>query len=79
MSKENNKLEDKKFEELMIDLEFIVKDLENGVIDLESTISKYTEAMKIVKVCNDKLTNATETVNQILKENGKLEDFSIEE
>lgn len=71
------KMEEKKFEELMSDLEVIVKDLENGTIDLERSIEKYTEAMKIVKICNDKLTNAAETVNQILKENGELEDFEI--
>ena len=35
--------------------------------------------MKIVKICNDKLTNATEAVNKILKDNGSLEDFTISE
>lgn len=73
------KNEEKKFEELMGDLEVIVKDLENGTTDLESSIEKYTEAMKIVKTCNDKLTNATEAVNKILKENGELADFEIAE
>lgn len=73
------KTDEKKFEELMGDLETIVKDLENGNTDLESSIEKYTEAMKIVKTCNDKLNNATESVNKILKENGDLEDFEIEE
>lgn len=73
------KNEEKKFEELMNDLEVIVKDLENGTTDLEKTIEKYTEAMKIVKICNDKLTNATEAVNKILKENGELADFEVTE
>ena len=31
------------------------------------SIKKYTEAMKIVKVCNDKLTSATDAVNKILR------------
>ncbi len=73
------KTEEKKFEELIADLEVIVKELENGTTDLESTITKYTEAMKIVKICNDKLANATEAVNKILQENGKLEDFEVAE
>lgn len=72
------KNEEKKFEELMDELEVIIKDLENGNTDLDSTIKKYTEAMKIVKVCSDKLENATTAVNQILQENGNLEDFDIE-
>ena len=73
------KIEEKKFEELITDLEVIVKELENGATDLENTIAKYTEAMKIVKICNDKLASATEAVNKILQENGELEDFEISE
>lgn len=72
------KNEEKKFEELMNDLEVIVKDLENGNTDLDESIKKYTEAMKIVKICNDKLTNATEAVNKILQENGELVNFEME-
>ena len=72
-------MEEKKFEELMNELEVIVKDLENGNTDLESSIEKYTEAMKIVKVCSEKLKSATEVVNKILQENGSVEDFEVSE
>lgn len=68
---------EKKFEELMDELELIVKNLEEGNTDLDETIKKYTEAMKIVKICNDKLANATEAVNKILNENGELTDFEV--
>ncbi|MDD2238454.1 MAG: exodeoxyribonuclease VII small subunit [Bacilli bacterium] len=71
-------MKDKKFEELMKELETIVKELENGDIDLEKSIEKYTEAMKLVKVCGDKLNKAVISVNKILAENGKFEDFKIE-
>ena len=57
----------------------IVKELENGNVPLEDAIKKYTEAMKLAKTCNEKLDNATESINKILEENGKLEDFKIEE
>lgn len=79
MTKVNQETNEKKFEELMEELEVIVKDLESGNTDLENSINKYTEAMKIVKICSEKLNNATETVNQILKDNGELENFEIEE
>jgi len=72
-------MEAKKFEELMNDLEKIIKELETGEVDLESSIEKYTEAMKIVKVCGEKLDNATASVNQILNEDGSLSEFSVEE
>ena len=67
----------KTFEENLTLLENLVTELENGEIDLDKAISKYSEAMKIAKDCGDKLNNATEEVNKILKENGKLEDFKI--
>jgi exodeoxyribonuclease VII small subunit len=73
------KKEEKTFEESLIELESIVKELETGEVDLDKAINKYSEAMKLAKTCSDKLNNATEKVNQILKENGELENFEIEE
>ena len=64
------------FEESMKKLEVIVKDLESGNIPLDDAINKFNEAMKLAKSCNDKLKNAEENVNKILKENGDLEDFN---
>ncbi len=72
-------MEKKKFEDLMSELEKIVKELENGDIDLEVSIEKYTAAMKLVKICGDKLNKASESVNKILSENGNFEDFNIED
>lgn len=72
-------MKEKSFEESLEELEEIVKELENGNVPLEDAIKKYTEAMKLAKTCNEKLDNATESVNKILEENGKLEDFKIEE
>ncbi len=73
------KKEAKTFEESLVELENIVKELESGNVDLDKAIEKYSEAMKLAKTCSDKLNNATEKVNQILKENGVLEEFEIEE
>ena len=70
---------EKTFEEALVELETIVKELENGTVDLDKAIEKYSVAMKLAKSCSEKLNNATEKVNQILKENGELENFEIEE
>ena len=67
------------FEEKIIELETIVKELESGEVNLDDAIEKYTTAMKLAKECSDKLNSATEKVNKILKENGSLEEFKIEE
>ena len=71
--------DDKTFEENLLELENIVKELEAGNVDLDKAIEKYSVEMKLAKSCSEKLNNATEKVNQILKENGELENFEIEE
>ena len=66
---------EKSFEEKLEELELIVRELENGEVNLDDAINKYTEAMKIAKECSVKLDSATKAVNKILKENGELEEF----
>jgi exodeoxyribonuclease VII small subunit len=72
------KEKEKTFEEKIKELETIVNELESGEIDLDSSIEKYTSAMKLVKECDDKLKNVEEQVNKIVSENGTLENFEVE-
>lgn len=67
------------FEKALEKLEKIINELENGSIELDNAIKKYTEAMELVKFCNEKLTSATDSVNKIMGENGIISDFEIEE
>ena len=67
-----------KFEDKLKELETIINELESGEIDLDSSIEKYTIAMKLVKQCDEKLKNAEEQVNKIVTENGNLEEFEVE-
>lgn len=76
MSKE---VKEKKFEENLQELEKIINELESGEVDLDSSIEKYTKAMKLVSLCDNKLKNVEEQVNKILTENGNLDDFQISE
>ena len=73
------KKEELSFEESLEKLETIVKELESGNAKLDESIKKYTEAMELASNCSKTLDDATKTVNKILKENGSLEDFNIEE
>ena len=73
------KKEDLSFEEKIKKLESLVKELESGDVNLDDAIDKYTEAMKLAKECNDTLNNISDKVNKILLENGKLEEFKVEE
>ncbi len=67
----------KKFEEKMNDLEKIINELENGNIDLEDSINKYTEAMKLVKECDEQLKNIEKQVSKIVID-GEEKDFNVE-
>ena len=71
-------MKSKTFEESLNELETIVKDLESGNVNLDNAINKYTEAMKLVKECSDKIKNAEELVSKIALENGSLEDFGVD-
>lgn len=68
-----------KFEDKMKELEEIINDLENGEIDLDESINKYTKAMKLIKECDTELKNVEEQVSKLVKENGMEEEFEIEE
>ncbi len=70
---------EKTFEESVKELESIVSELESGELDLDKSIVKYTEAMKLIDFCEKKLNSATETINKIVEENGKISDFKVEE
>ncbi len=68
-----------KFEDKIKELETIVTELERGEVNLDDAIEKYTKAMKLAKECSDKLTEVSDKVNKIMLENGKLEEFNVEE
>ena len=67
----------KSFEENLSELESIVKELESGNVNLDDAINKYSEAMKLVKACEEKIKNAEDMVTKIVKENGEMEDFEV--
>lgn len=67
------------FESALLKLETVVKELENGEIDLDKSIEKYKTATELLKFCDEKLKNATETVNKVLNKNNEFEDLKIEE
>ena len=70
---------EKKFEENIQELEKIINELESGEVDVDASIEKYTQAMKLVSLCDNKLKNVEEQVNKILTENNTLEDFQVSE
>jgi exodeoxyribonuclease VII small subunit len=67
------------FEEAMNKLEQIVDKLEEGDVPLEAAIAFYKEGMELSKLCHDKLKNVEEQLTQIITEDGRKQNFTIEE
>ncbi len=67
------------FEENLEKLEIIVKKLESGEVPLDNAIAEFTEAMKLAKLCDEKLKNAEEAITKLVNKDGSLEDFQVEE
>ena len=72
-------MKEKTFENSIKKKKKIISDLESGSLDLDKSISKYTEAMKLIEFCENKLKKAEETVNKLVNADGILEDFNKEE
>ena len=71
MSKEN-------FEESMEKLEAIVTELENGNLNLDESVKKFEEGMKIAKQCNTILEDAEKKITILLEKDGELKEVSFD-
>jgi len=60
----------KKFEDLMDELESIVKQLEGGNIGLEKSILEFEKGMKLVRKCEVKLEEAKGKIEKLVKDAG---------
>jgi len=74
--KDNN---EQSFEENLLELENIVRKLENGDVPLDNAIDEFHKAMILVKSCDKKLNNAKESIAQLVKDNDDVIKFNIEE
>lgn len=73
------KKEELSFEESLQTLETIVKKLESGDVPLDDAIKEFNKAMLLAKTCDEKLKNAEEAITKLIKDNGDVVDFQIEE
>ena len=71
-------MEEKNFEKSMQDLENIVTELEKGELNLDESVKKFEEGMKIAKQCNNILEDAEKKITILLENNGNLEEKSFE-
>ncbi len=67
------------FEESLENLEAIVKKLETGEVPLDDAITEFNKAMVLAKSCDEKLKKAEESITKLVKDNGDIVDFQVEE
>ena len=72
---------EKNFEGNMETLEKIVAELESGKLNLDDSVKRFEEGIKISKECNEMLENAEKKITILIKKDEEIEekDFKTEE
>lgn len=63
---------DKKFETALERLETIVKKMESGEMSLDESLKAFEEGTKLSRFCMNKLDQAEQTVEKLLREGGDI-------
>ena len=67
-------LEKKKFEDALEELENVVEQLESGDLSLDNSLATFEKGVRLVKFCNQKLTEVEKKIELLVKErDGKLQ------
>lgn len=69
------------FEEAMLSLDNAVSKLESGSISLDESLATFEEAVKLIKVCNEKINSAEQKVKMLIENtDGSVNDvpFDVE-
>lgn len=74
-------MKEENFEEAIEKLENIASDLEKGDLNLEESLAKFEEGMKLSKKCNEIIEKAEKKITILLQKDGQLqeENFTTEE
>ena len=69
----------KSFEDQIVELEKIINELEDGKLNLDDSVVKFEEGMKISKECSKMLENAEKKITILLNdENGEKKEENFE-
>ena len=68
------------FEEAMQKLQEVVQELEKGTLNLDGSVKKFEEGVKLSKQCNDMLENAEKKINLLIRKDDEIveEKFEVE-
>jgi exodeoxyribonuclease VII small subunit len=60
-----------KYEQAMIQLEDIVRKMENDELDIDELTTELKTAQRLIKLCRDKLTKTDDEIKKILADSNK--------
>ncbi|MCI8353253.1 MAG: exodeoxyribonuclease VII small subunit [Clostridia bacterium] len=68
------------FEETIKNLEQIANELEKGDLNLDESVAKFEQGMKLSKMCNDILESAEKRISILIKKDDEVteENFNVE-
>lgn len=68
------------FEETIKNLEQIANELEKGDLNLDESVAKFEQGMKLSKMCNDVLESAEKRISILIKKDDGMteENFNVE-
>lgn len=65
------------FEEAMKQLETIASELEKGDLDLDQSVARFEEGMKLSKKCSELLEDAEKRITIVLKDGNTVKEESF--
>ena len=68
----------KSFEEQIEKLENIVNELEKGDLNLDESVAKFEEGIKISKECNEILETAEKKITILVNQDGEIKEENFE-
>lgn len=68
------------FEETIKELEVIANELEKGDLNLDASVAKFEQGMKLSKTCSEILENAEKRISILIKKDDGVEEqnFNVE-
>ncbi len=72
--------EEANFEETIKNLEQIANELEKGDLNLDESVAKFEQGMKLSKACSQILENAEKRISILIKKDDEVseENFNVE-
>ena len=66
------------FEKAIEELESIANELESGKLNLDDSIKKFEDGMKLSKKCSEYLENAEKKISVLLEKDGEISEEKFE-